>query len=131
MDFEGMSGWRPEPGGREPAPGPLRLVQLFVNTVDREDGPELLGDPAGLRAWLAAHDLGDHAVTATDHARAIALREALRALAAAHGGAPADESAAETVNAALERARLRPLLDGETIRLEPQAAGIDGALGHV
>jgi len=120
-----------EPGGRAPAPPPLRLVQEFVNTVDLEDGPELLHDAAGLRTWLVAHGLGDHALSADDHARAIALREAIRALAATHGGAPEDPAAAELVNEAARRARLRPVLTGSSLRLEPEAGGVDGALGHI
>jgi predicted RNA-binding Zn ribbon-like protein len=120
-----------EPGGRTPAPGPLRLVQLFVNTVDLEDGPELLPDAARLRAWLVAHDLGDHAVSAADHGRAIELREAIRALAASHGGAPEDPQAAATVNAAARRARLRPVLTASSLRVVPGAGGVDGALGRI
>src|SRR5436190_1494789 len=30
------------PGDRAPAPGSLAIVQAFVNTVDREHGPDLL-----------------------------------------------------------------------------------------
>ena len=120
-----------EPGGRSPAPGPLRLAQLFVNTVDLEDGPELLADPAGLHAWLAAQGLGEHRVTAAHHARAIELREAIRALAATHGGAPEDPAAAGIVNAMARRARLRPVLSGSSLRVEPEAGGVDGALGRI
>lgn len=127
MKFEGV---RAEPGGREPAPGPLRLVQLFVNTVDYE-GPELIGDPAALRAWLAATGLGDHRITRADHARAIALREAIRSLAATHGGGAEDPEAAELVSEAGRRARLRPVVTAETVRLEPEADGVDGALGRI
>jgi len=116
----------PEPGGRAPAPGPLRLVQLFVNTVDLEDGPDLLGDAAGLRAWLAAHDLGEHRVSTAEHARALELREALRALTVAHD----DATAAAIVDAAARRARLRPVV-GPALRLEPEVGGVDGALGAV
>lgn len=116
----------PEPGGRAPAPGPLRLVQLFVNTVDLEDGPDLLGDAAGLRAWLAAHDLGEHPVTAAEHGRALELREAIRALTVAHD----DATAAAIVDATARRARLRPVV-GPALRLEPEVGGVDGALGTV
>ncbi|HEY9458163.1 MAG TPA: ABATE domain-containing protein, partial [Gaiella sp.] len=46
-----------QPGGRLPAPGPLRLVQDFVNTeipdFDRDD----LATPAALAAWLAERRL--------------------------------------------------------------------------
>src|ERR687896_553140 len=95
----------PEPGGRAPAPEPLRLVQRFVNTVDLEDGPDVLADPAALGAWLAdAGLLRTPSVTAPEHARALELREAIRALAAAHAGLPADPNATAVVDAAAVRA---------------------------
>ena len=52
-----------------PAPEPLRQVQLFVNSTDREHGKEWLP------AWLAEHGLGDAELD-----RAVALREAFRSL---------------------------------------------------
>ena len=52
-----------------PAPEPLRRVQLFVNSTDRENGREWLP------AWLEEHNVP---VSAT--ARATELREALRRL---------------------------------------------------
>jgi predicted RNA-binding Zn ribbon-like protein len=131
MAFDGVT---PEPGGRTPAPGALRLVQRFVNTVDLEDGPELVGDPAALRNWLVDAGLlepGDR-VSAADHARALELREAIRALAAAHGGAAEDADAAATISEAAARARLRPVvIDASTMRLEPETGGVDGALGRI
>ena len=45
------------PGGREPAPGRLALVQMLVNTVDREHGPDLFEDAGGLCDWLDARGL--------------------------------------------------------------------------
>jgi len=129
MRFEGV---RPEPGDRTPAPGPLRLVQLFVNTVDLEDGPEQLADPAALRAWLASAGLLDEGapVGATDHRRALELREAIRELAAGHAGHDHDPGAAAVVDAAARRAGLHPVL-AETTRLEPTAGGVDAALGRI
>jgi predicted RNA-binding Zn ribbon-like protein len=118
---------RPEPGGRDPAPGPLRLVQRFVNSVDLEDGLDDLETAAGLREWLSAAELLSPRarVTAAEHARAIELREAIRDLA---GGDPA---AAAIVNDAARRAGLHPVLAGPDSRLEPAAGGVDAALGHV
>jgi predicted RNA-binding Zn ribbon-like protein len=52
-----------------PAPEPLRRVQLFVNSIDREH------DREWLPAWLEEHGL-----PASDFDRALELREALRAL---------------------------------------------------
>ena len=122
-----------EPGDRAPAPAPLRLVQLFVNTNDLETGPDLLPDAAALRAWMTERGLLDPAdpVSGDDHARAIELREAIRGLVCAHAGLPHDPAAADVVNEAGRRAGLRPLLDDPATRFEPTAGGIDGALGRI
>ena len=124
---------RPEPGGRAPAPGPLRLVQRFVNTVDLEDGPDDLATAAGLREWLEAAGLLEPGarVTAAEHGRAIELREAIRRLAEAHEGDVEDHEAAATVNEAAGRAGLHPVLTASGSRLEPAAGGVDGALGRI
>jgi predicted RNA-binding Zn ribbon-like protein len=119
-----------EPGERAPAPGPLRLVQLFVNTNDLETGPDLIPDADALRAWLVDHDLlGDEPVTAEDHARAIELREAIRELVSANAGLPHDAAATEIVNEI--GAGLRPVLEPPATRFEPTAGGVEGALGHI
>jgi predicted RNA-binding Zn ribbon-like protein len=122
-----------EPGDRSPAPGPLRLVQLFVNTNDLETGPDLLPDAAALRAWMNERGLldADEPVADEDHARAIELREAIRELVSAHAGLPHDPKAGDVVNAAALRAGLRPVLDDPVTRLEPSAGGVDGALGRI
>jgi predicted RNA-binding Zn ribbon-like protein len=123
-----------EPGDRAPAPGALRLVQRFVNTNDLEGGPELLPDAAALAAWLRDSQLleAEAPVSADDHGRAIALREAIRDLVAAHAGLPHDERASDVVNDVARRAGLRPVLDDPlSSRLEPAAPGIDGALGRI
>jgi predicted RNA-binding Zn ribbon-like protein len=130
MAFDGVRA--SEPGDRDPAPGPLRLVQRFVNTVDLEGGPELLPDAAALRDWLVAGGLldGGARVSTGDHRRAIELREAIRELAAAHAGHDHDPAAIDTVNAAARRAGLHPVLGART-RLEPAAGGADAALGRI
>jgi predicted RNA-binding Zn ribbon-like protein len=122
-----------EPGDRAPAPGSLRLVQLFVNTNDLETGPDLLPDATALRAWFAEHGLLDPAepVDEAGHARAIELREAIRELVSAHAGLPHDAAAADVVNAAGLRAGLRPVLDDLATRFEPSVGGVDGALGRI
>src|SRR5690349_4528013 len=120
-----------EPGDRVPAPEPVRLVQAFINTNDRE-GTDDLGDPAALRAWLDAAELAPGEVDEDGFGRAIALREALRELVAANGGLPHDPAAVGTVDAAAERAGLRPVLTGAaSAALEPTAGGLDGTLGRI
>src|SRR4051812_34474759 len=81
----------PQPGGRRPAPGRLAIVQSFVNThfdlVD-DHGAEVLHSPTALSQWL--HSAGLLAAASTldesELIRALAVRESLRALAAAGSG---------------------------------------------
>ena len=124
-----------QPGGRPPAPGTLAAVQAFINTFNIESNEDDLTDPAALTAWLRAHDLLDDATRADarDFDRALALREALRDLAAAHNQLPADvEAATETVNRAAARARLAPRIDAVgSSRLVPEVPGLDWALGTI
>ena len=76
------------------APEPLRLVQQFVNTVDHEHDREWIGTPAELAAFLGC-DEGE-----VDVERAHELREALRMLLRANGGAALDADAVSTVDRA-------------------------------
>jgi predicted RNA-binding Zn ribbon-like protein len=75
-----------QPGGRAPAPGPLALVQAFVNThydLDADHGAEVWCNPAAYAAWLRARGLLANGATvgAADLARALRVRDALRKLA--------------------------------------------------
>jgi len=116
---------------RPSAPGPLRLVQEFLNTRDVEAGTDRLGDPAGLRDWLDEHDVptAPDLPTAAEAAAARELREALRGLVREHVGGAPDPSAAAVVNRAAERAplRLRIGADGPALA----AAGADAAFGPI
>jgi predicted RNA-binding Zn ribbon-like protein len=124
-----------EPGGREAAPGPLATVQAFVNTNDIQGERERLQTPGDLRGWLFAHELLESGaeVSEEDLRRALAVREAIRALAAGHNHLAAEtESARAALNAQAERAQLAPELDPhEGLRVVPRAGGVDGALGHL
>lgn len=123
-----------------PAPGTLETVRAFVNTLDIDDGIELLTGPAELAAWLADAGLanGESAremratAAAADVRRAIELREALRAHLLAHHDQPPDARAAATLDAAARRARLTVrFTGGDETALEPEAGGVDGALGRL
>jgi predicted RNA-binding Zn ribbon-like protein len=89
-----------EPSGRAPAPGPLRLVQEFVNTLDAEAGRDLLADRATFFAWLQEQGLAaaGSRPTGREIAAATELREALRALLRANAGGEPDADAAALVN---------------------------------
>jgi predicted RNA-binding Zn ribbon-like protein len=82
-----------EPGGRAPAPEPLRLVQRFVNTNDREGGVDRLASPAALSRWFRAAGVTVGRLEERDLARAIELREALRVLLGANNGLPLEAAA--------------------------------------
>jgi predicted RNA-binding Zn ribbon-like protein len=123
-----------DPGGRSPAPEPLRLVQAFVNTVDFENGVETLTDPAALRATLdglgvlrAGERLGQ-----AELERTLRVREALRALLLGNNGVPVERSTLETLEEATRRGRLAVRFDKERgTALLPDAEGVDGALGRI
>jgi predicted RNA-binding Zn ribbon-like protein len=130
---------RPQPGGRAPAPGSLALVQDFVNTVDREHGPDLLDDDAGLLEWMALRDLGGFPtapppVSTADLGRARVLREALRDLLLANHAGGRDHPPAharEVLEAAARRGALEVRLPADGAALVPVSPGVDGALGAV
>ena len=123
-----------DPGNRTPAPGRLRTVQRFVNTLDIENGVEELETPAALARLL--DEIGvlsdGNPLTGHDLRYALEVREALRRLLLANNGPPPD---AETL-ATLERAGKAAHLalgfgrDGAA-ELVPQAGGIEGALGRI
>src|SRR5262245_19896645 len=98
---------------RAPAPGRLALVQAFENTVDLERGEEELLSPEALAGWLARRGLlgpGER-LSQADLERALAAREAVRALLLANGGAPVDPEAADALDRLGAAARLRVRFD--------------------
>jgi predicted RNA-binding Zn ribbon-like protein len=122
-----------DPGQRDPAPEPLRLVQAFVNTRDIENGIDELSSAAALGRVLAelripvpAASLGD-----AELATALETREALRALALGNSGLPVDRAHLETLERVAGAARYTIALDGGGARLVPAADGLDGALGRI
>jgi predicted RNA-binding Zn ribbon-like protein len=123
-----------EPGGREPAPGALALVQRFVNTLDIEGHREELGDPGRLTAWLAANGLleVDEQLGLADLQRAVEVREALRALLLANAGMDLDPGAIGALNRAAGNVRLVVRFDASGhSSLEPDSVGIERALARL
>lgn len=116
-------------------PHDLDLVIGFVNTYEPEEGIDSLATLPLLQAWLIRHDLLSPAhasLTAAQHMRAIALREALRAMMAANNGGPQDAQAADQASRAAERGALsmRFTQDGSVV-IAPRAAGFDGAIARL
>jgi len=131
----------PQPGGREIAPGHLRAVQAFVNTLDLGRRTDALDSPAALGWWLRTRgllDAGEELHEAVDLARARAVREALRETLrrrpAARGsrGDAVGLAARRVLEAQALRSRLTldAAADG-TLLLTPRADGLDGALGRL
>jgi len=118
-------------GGREPAEDDLRLVQDFVNTLDRENGVELFDGADGLEQWLAYRSLPGAPVSGADVARASELREALRAALLANNGGPDAPEALDAITAYARAAGLTPSFAAAGPTLGPTAGGLDAALGRV
>jgi predicted RNA-binding Zn ribbon-like protein len=124
----------PDPGDRSPAPEPLRALQLFVNTLDTENGIEELTEPEALRHVLAAANVlaPDTELTEAGLTRAIGVREAFRALLLANNGVPLDPARVAPLQRAARAARLTLQIDGGgRPLLVPSADGLDGALGRL
>jgi predicted RNA-binding Zn ribbon-like protein len=115
------------------APGELELVRAFVNTLEIDEAVDELASPAALTAWLRGRGLlRGREATRTDLANARRLREALRVLLLANNGVSVRKEAAVTLNRAARRAGLGVRFEpGGTAHVEPDARGVDGALGRL
>jgi predicted RNA-binding Zn ribbon-like protein len=122
------------------APGDLELVQCFANTVNVEDSndgfvkPGDLDDPEGFKGWLLDHGFvsARDRVSPGDLRNALALRDALRALALANHDRNEAPEALRALQGTADRAGLTPrFAPGEPPVLEPTAKGADRALGRI
>lgn len=133
-----------EPGGRAPAPAPLRLAQVFCNTADREAGADALQTPADLVRWLASYDLLEEREQSTrdDLTLAVDLREGLRWLFLTHHDSahsdPADPTdltdgeGASRLETALARLPVRLTVPGGAVTTAPWVdAPVRAALTHI
>lgn len=114
-----------QPGGRSPAPDALELVQAFVNTVDREHGPDLLDDDASWGAWCTRRGFDP---TDRDAAREVreALRSALWDNSARVGPGMERQVVRGVLDAAADAAELQPRFG--PARLEPRPGDPVGAV---
>jgi predicted RNA-binding Zn ribbon-like protein len=92
----------------DPAPGPLRLVQSFANTLSAEPGADLLATREEAAAWLRAAALlpAGSGLTGSEHAALLRLREAIRDTLTAHTDGREDPGAAGRLTKALAEGRL-------------------------
>jgi predicted RNA-binding Zn ribbon-like protein len=122
----------------EAAPrGDLHLLQDFVNTNDIEGGSDELGTPELLRDWLVQRGLvpDQTPADAAAHARALALREGIRALGRANNGEPLEVAQVEALNSAAVQMPVTVSIAAQpgdgAWALQPAASGIDAFLGRL
>jgi predicted RNA-binding Zn ribbon-like protein len=123
-----------EPGAREPAPGDLRVVQQFLNSVDIEEGVEQLNTPAALGRWLHEHGLASSRLRLDqdDLERAVRFRELLRAMTLANNGGRMHPAKVTELNRELRRLRFEPGLDPRgALQFRTTGVGVDAALGRM
>jgi hypothetical protein len=103
------------------APGPLRLIQSFANTIGTLD---LLGTREEAATWLRARGLlpAEASLTNSEHAALLRLREAVRAVLTALADGREDADAAARLTKALAEGRLVATVDpAGTVRLASAA----------
>lgn len=123
-----------QPGDRPPAPGGLALVQAFLNSTDREDRVDALGDVDGLRAWLSEHRLpgATDPLREGDRRRLVIFREALRAVIAGRDHDGVDPTDQDVVNEAAREAMLTVVFDRRgRAALEPVVPGLDALVARL
>jgi len=116
------------------APGPLALVQAFLNTDDGIRRLDEIGSPEALTGWLRHRKLVGAGFTATaeDVQRTHEVREALRTVIRAHHLGRLPEEAALRLNRETETGAIRVLFapDGAT-RFEGASDGVASALAQI
>ncbi|WP_073497975.1 CGNR zinc finger domain-containing protein [Actinacidiphila paucisporea] len=116
-----------QPGVRDPAPEPLRLVQDLVNTVDLEGGSEELRTAEEAADWARGRGLSGRGYDADALADVLTLREALRDVCAAHAGTDVPAATTAALDRLLARAPLRLAVDAEGRATVVPAGGLAGA----
>lgn len=98
----------------KPAPGPLRVIQAFINTIDLESGQDRLAGVDDARPWLVDNGLLRAGATPSqDDLRLVAdVREGLRALVMHNsGGTTPDPTVTAPLRAVAASSAIRADLD--------------------
>jgi predicted RNA-binding Zn ribbon-like protein len=104
------------------------LLVEFVNTWDVEEGSDAIDSPERLVAWIDDRT-GEYlpGLDEDGHARALALRESLRALLRANNGVEVGEEELEALRAAADRSRYRTAITAEgRLSIEPARSDLSG-----
>jgi hypothetical protein len=135
MTGETFRAMDPQPGGREPAPGELGLVQSFINTRWNLHDPgrgEIFASGEAAADWLRSRGLleGEGGLSQGDLERTLTVREGLRALAFANNDEGLDRGAIDAMRQASGgvRTQIRIEPDGPLFVPDP-ASGTDAAIG--
>jgi predicted RNA-binding Zn ribbon-like protein len=123
-----------EPGAKVPAPGVLRIVQLFVNSLDIEEGTEEWDSPEALGSWLYRHGLTAkrEEMSERDLRRARSFRELVRAMALANNGLAMEHATKRELQGELARLRFRVQIQQTGgLRFESSRGGLDEAIGRI
>jgi predicted RNA-binding Zn ribbon-like protein len=128
-----MSGRTGETSSRDPAPGDLRGVQLFLNTRDIEAGTDLFDSPEATSSWLAGNGLTYESGTVQGDAqlsRLLQFREALRELLICrHDEAALDPESREILSRSVVGGAVSALLDDDgNVHLVSAASGNEGVM---
>jgi predicted RNA-binding Zn ribbon-like protein len=128
----------PQPGGRQPAPGELVLLQSFLNThfdLVEHWGADLLAGPERLLSWFTSCGLvsdGTRQPSGTEAQRVIAVREGLRELARCNRdpGVASDPVVLERLNDAAARVSIGLELGPDRVGLFARdGGGLDPGIG--
>jgi predicted RNA-binding Zn ribbon-like protein len=124
----------PQPGGRDPAPGELALVQAFVNTPFdlASGGGEMLGSPEALAAWLTERGLleSGRRVDGRGLDRVLTVREGIRSLAFANNDEDLDGAAVDAMREASRGATTEIQLGSDGAQFVIASPGnVDAAIG--
>jgi predicted RNA-binding Zn ribbon-like protein len=121
-----------EPGGREPAPEPLQLVQRFVNSYDHLTDRGVIETPEALDRWIGARGLTRGARSTPEELRYVHdVRESIRSILKANNGAPLDTTIVDRLNKKSPRARLAFRLQEGRPFVVSGTVGAQGVVGSV
>ncbi len=122
------------PSDSQAAPGDLERVRQLVNTLDLEAGQDGLASPEETTDWLKENRLltaADKPLSRSEWERVVGVREALRSLLRANGGAEPEPRALELLDDASKRGPLTVrFAHHDGIELVPSGSGLGGALAR-
>lgn len=121
------------PTAQAHAPGELEFVRAFVNTREVDPDHEEFGEPEALAAWMRGRGIPlTERLGAGDVERAIAFREAVRALLLANAGAELRRDAVSELRAAAGAAPLQVEVSADgSLATVPAVSGVDGLVARV